>query len=146
MLTNFRRCLTETNVKLVTLIKFVDFVCCVKKKKEKEDLKDVLNVLSHWPGWAAAERGQVFLLLLHLQHQHQAGILILQEVQQEGHEVVDDVGLVALSACVYVNGYPWVFQSNPLQNKKNKQVNSQDASFSKQRTGCICTYTGSTTQ
>lgn len=78
------------------------------------------NVLSHWPGRAAAERGQVFLLLLDLQHQHQARILIFQVVEQEGHEVVDDIGLVALSACVHVNGYTGVFQCNPLRVGKEK--------------------------
>ncbi len=65
--------------------------------------------LSHWPGWAAAKRGQVFLLLLGLQHRHQARVLIFQVVEQEGHEVVDDVGLIALSACVHINGYTGVF-------------------------------------
>lgn len=67
------------------------------------------NLLSHGPGRAAAKRGQMSLLLLGLQHGHQAGVLILQVVQQEGHEVVDDVGLVALSARVHVNRYLWIF-------------------------------------
>lgn len=67
------------------------------------------NILSHWPGRAAAKRGQMSLLLLGLQHRHQAGVLVFQVVQQEGHEVVDDIGLVALSARVHINCYSWVF-------------------------------------
>lgn len=51
----------------------------------------------------------MFLLLLDLQHQYQAGILIFQVVQQESHEVVDDVGLIALSTCVHINGNTGVF-------------------------------------
>lgn len=54
------------------------------------------------------------LLLLGLQHGHQAGVLILQVVQQEGHEVVDDVGLVALAARVHVDGEAGVPQGQPL--------------------------------
>lgn len=56
----------------------------------------------------------MLLLLLHLQHHHQAGILVLQEVEQEGHEVVDDVGLVALPAGVHVDGNAGVLQGDPL--------------------------------
>lgn len=67
------------------------------------------NLLSHRPGWAAAQGREVFLLLLDLEHQHQAGILIFQVVQQKGHEVVDDVGLIALSTRVHVNGDIGVF-------------------------------------
>lgn len=67
------------------------------------------NILSHWPGRAAAQRGEVSLLILGLQHGHQAGVLILQVVQQEGHEVVDDIGLIALSACVHINCYTGPF-------------------------------------
>lgn len=61
-------------------------------------------LLSHGPRRAAAQRRQVRLLLLDLQHQHQARVLVAEEVQQEDQEVVDDVGLVALSARVHVDG------------------------------------------
>lgn len=57
----------------------------------------------------------MFLLLLHLQHLHQAGVLLLQVVQEEDHEVVNDVGFIALSARVHVDGDAWVLQGNPLE-------------------------------
>lgn len=76
--------------------------------------------LSHGPGRAAAERRKVFLLLLHLQHQDQAGILLPQVVQQEDHEVVDDVGLVTLPASVYIDGDAGVLQCNPLEGQKGR--------------------------
>lgn len=50
------------------------------------------------------------LLLLHLQHEHQAGVLVTEEVEQEHQEVVDDVGLVALPAGVHVDGQAGVAQ------------------------------------
>lgn len=71
-------------------------------------------LLSHGPRWAAAQRGQVWLLLLHLQHEHQAGVLVTEEVEQEHQEVVDDVGLVALPARVHVDGQAGVAESEPL--------------------------------
>lgn len=71
-------------------------------------------LLSHGPRWAAAQRGQVWLLLLHLQHEHQAGVLVAEEVQQEHQEVVDDVGLVALPARVHVDGQAGIAESEPL--------------------------------
>lgn len=63
----------------------------------------------------------MFLLLLVLQHHHQAGILVFQEVEQEGHEVVDDVGLITLSACVHIYSYSGVFQCDPLRVKKKRE-------------------------
>lgn len=54
------------------------------------------------------------LLLLHLQHEHQAGVLVAEEVEQEDQEVVDDVGLVALPARVHVDGEAGVSQRQPL--------------------------------
>lgn len=72
------------------------------------------SLLSHGPGRAAAEGRQVRLLLLHLQHQDQTGILVAQEVEQEDQEVVDDVGLVALPAGVHVDGQAGIPQSQPL--------------------------------
>lgn len=74
----------------------------------------VFALLSHGPWRAAAEWGQVWLLLLDLQHQHQAGVLVTEEVQQEHQEVVDDVGLVALPASVHVDGQAGIAQSQPL--------------------------------
>lgn len=74
--------------------------------------------LSHWPWRAAAERGKMLLLLLDFKHQHQAGILVLQVVKQERHEVVDDICLIALSASVHINCYIGVFQCNPLKERK----------------------------
>lgn len=71
-------------------------------------------LLSHGPRWAAAQRRQVWLLLLHLQHEHQAGVLVTEEVQQEHQEVVDDVGLVALSTCVHIDGQARIAESEPL--------------------------------
>lgn len=62
----------------------------------------------------------MLLLLLDFQHQHQAGILVLQVVQQERHEVVDDVCLIALPACVHVNCYVGVFQGNPLKERRGE--------------------------
>lgn len=79
------------------------------------------NSLSHWPRWAAAERRQVFLLLLNLQHQHQVGVLVFQVVKQERHEVVNDIRLVALPACVKIYCYTGVFQCNPLETKKDEK-------------------------
>lgn len=67
----------------------------------------------------------MFLLLLDLQHHHQAGILVSQEVEQEGHEVVDDVGLITLSARVHVNGNAGVFQGNPLRVGKDNTGKSE---------------------
>lgn len=64
----------------------------------------------------------MLLLLLDLQHHHQAGILPFQVVEQESHEVIDDVGLVALSACVHINGYTGVFQRDPLEAGKDLQL------------------------
>lgn len=60
----------------------------------------------------------MFLLLLDLEHHHKAGILVFQEVEQEGHEVVDDIGLVTLSARVHVNGNAGVFEGDPLRVEK----------------------------
>lgn len=60
----------------------------------------------------------MFLLLLDLKHHHQAGILVFQEIEQKGHEVVDDVGLVTLSARVHINGNARVFQGDPLRMEK----------------------------
>jgi len=56
----------------------------------------------------------MFLLLLHLQHQHQTGILVPQIVEKEDHEVVDNIGLIALSTCVYIDGNAGILQRNPL--------------------------------
>lgn len=56
----------------------------------------------------------MLLLLLHLQHQHQTGILVSQKVEKEDHEVVDDIGLIALSTCVYIDGNVGILQCNPL--------------------------------
>lgn len=67
----------------------------------------------------------MFLLLLDLQHHHQAGIPVSQEVEQEGHEVVDDVGLVTLSARVHVDGNAGVFQGNPLRDRKGNKGKSE---------------------
>lgn len=55
------------------------------------------------------------LLLLHLQHKHQAGVLVAEEVQQEHQEVIDDVGLVALPACVHIDGQIGIPQGQPLK-------------------------------
>lgn len=63
-----------------------------------------------------------------LQHHHQAGILVFQEVEQEGHEVVDDVGLVTLPARVHVYSYTGVFQCNPLRVKKKKKEREKEHS------------------
>lgn len=71
-------------------------------------------LLSHGPGGAAAEGGQVRLLLLHLQHQHQARVPVAEEVEQEHQEIVDDVGLVALPARVHVDGQAGIAQGQPL--------------------------------
>lgn len=60
----------------------------------------------------------MFLLFLDLQHQHQAGVLVPQIVQQEDHEVVDNIGLVALSARVHINRYAGILQRNPLRIKR----------------------------
>lgn len=80
-------------------------------------------LLSHGPRWAAAQWRQVRLLLLHLQHEHQAGVLVTEEVQQEHQEVVDDVGLVALTASVHVDGQAGVAESEPLaDNPENKDI------------------------
>lgn len=84
-----------------------------------------LLLLAHGPRRAAAQRGQVWLLLLHLQHQHQAGVLVTEEVEQEHQEVVDDVGLVALPARVHVDGQAGVPQGQPLrgvQGRRRKQT------------------------
>lgn len=81
-----------------------------------------LLLLSHGPGWAAAQRGQVWLLLLDLQHEHQAGVLVAEEVQQEHQEVVDDVGLVALPARVHVDGQTGIPQSQPLDSGEGRQT------------------------
>lgn len=63
----------------------------------------------------------MFLLLLVLQHHHQVGILVFQEVKQEGHEVVDDVGLVTLPARVHVYSYTGIFQCDPLRVEKKRE-------------------------
>ena len=60
----------------------------------------------------------MFLLLLDLQHQRQTGILVPQVVEQEDHEVVDDISLIALSAGVHINGYAGVLQCNPLHGRE----------------------------
>lgn len=81
-----------------------------------------LLLLSHGPRWAAAQRGQMWLLLLDLQHEHQAGVLVTQEVQQENQEVVDDVGLVALPARVHVDGQVGISQSQPLKDVQQAEI------------------------
>lgn len=63
----------------------------------------------------------MFLLLLSLQHQHQVGVLVFQVVKQERHEVVNDIRLVALPACVKIYCYTGVFQCNPLETKKDEK-------------------------
>lgn len=82
-------------------------------------------LLSHRPRWAAAQRRQVWLLLLHLQHEHQAGVLVTEEVQQEHQEVVDDVGLVALPACVHVDGQAGIAESKPLVDNAGTRTRSR---------------------
>lgn len=82
------------------------------------------HVLSHRPRWAAAQWRQVWLLLLHLQHEHQAGILVTEEVQQEHQEVVDDVGLVALPACVHIDGQAGIAESEPLVDNASTRTRS----------------------
>lgn len=79
-----------------------------------------LLLLSHGPRRAAAEWRQVGLLLLDLQHEHQAGVLVTEEVQQEHQEVVDDVGLVALAARVHVDGQAGIAQSEPLDGAEQR--------------------------
>lgn len=81
-----------------------------------------LLLLSHGPRRAAAERRQVRLLLLDLQHEHQTGVLVAQEVQQKDQEVVDDVGLVALSARVHVDGQAGVAERQPLHKTGREAV------------------------
>lgn len=76
-----------------------------------------LRSLSHGPRRAAAQRRKVRLLLLDLQHEHQAGVLVAEEVEQEDQEVVDDVGLVALPARVHVDGQAGVSEREPLDKK-----------------------------
>ncbi len=78
--------------------------------------------LSHGPWRAAAQRGQVWLLLLDLQHEHQARVLVTEEVQQEHQEVVDDVGLVALSARVHIDGQVGIPQSQPLHRTEGSRA------------------------
>lgn len=60
------------------------------------------------------------LLLLHLQHQDQARVLVAQEVEQEDQEVVDDVGLVALPAGVHVDRHARVPQGQPLDRDRDR--------------------------
>lgn len=79
-------------------------------------------LLSHGPWRTAAQRRQVRLLLLDLQHQHQAGVLVAEEVQQEDQEVVDDIGLVALSARVHVDSQAGVPQREPLGKRGSDSV------------------------
>lgn len=79
-------------------------------------------LLSHGPWRAAAERWQVWLLLLDLQHEHQAGVLVTEEVQQEHQKVVDDVGLIALPACVHVDGQTGIPQSQPLEEDSRDRI------------------------
>lgn len=62
------------------------------------------------------------LLLLDLQHQHQTRVLVAKEVEQKDQEVVDDVGLVALSARVHVDGQAGVAQRQPLGQKKKQET------------------------
>lgn len=81
-------------------------------------------LLSHGPRWAAAQRGQVWLLLLHLQHEHEAGVLVAEKVQQEHQEVVDDVGLVALPARVHVDRQAGIAESEPLVDNTRTMTSS----------------------
>jgi len=37
-----------------------------------------------------------------------------QIVEKEDHEVVDNIGLIALSTCVYIDGNAGILQRNPL--------------------------------
>lgn len=61
----------------------------------------------------------MWLLLLDLQHEHQAGVLVAEEVEQEDQEVVDDVGLVALPARVHVDSQARVSERQPLDKRGN---------------------------
>lgn len=63
----------------------------------------------------------MWLLLLDLQHEHQAGVLVTEEVQQEHQEVVYDVGLIALPTCVHVDGQTGIPQSQPLDRRQEKR-------------------------
>lgn len=65
------------------------------------------------------------LLLLDLQHEHQAGVLVTKEVQQEHQEVVDDVGLIALPACVHVDGQTRIAESQPLVDREDERDRQQ---------------------
>lgn len=64
----------------------------------------------------------MWLLLLDLQHEHQAGVLVTQEVQQENQEVVNDVGLVALPARVHVDGQVGISQGQPLKDVQQTEI------------------------
>lgn len=59
--------------------------------------------------------------------------LVSQVVEQEDHEVVDDVCLVALPACVHVDGNAGVLQRNPLCERERERVGEED----KERNGII---------
>lgn len=85
-----------------------------------------LLLLSHGPWWAAAQWGQVRLLLLDLQHEHQAGVLVTEEVQQKHQEVVDDVGLIALPACVHVDGQTRIAKSQPLVDREEETQTAEE--------------------
>lgn len=85
-----------------------------------------LLLLSHGPWWAAAQWGQVRLLLLDLQHEHQAGVLVTEEVQQEHQEVVDDVGLIAFPACVHVDGQTRIAESQPLVDREEETQTAEE--------------------
>lgn len=64
----------------------------------------------------------MWLLLLDLQHEHQAGVLVAEEVQQEHQEVVDDIGLIALPARVHVDGQTGIPQSQPLEEDSRDRI------------------------
>ena len=79
-------------------------------------------LLFHLPFGEAAERAEVFDLLLVSQHQVELRMFYPEEVQEVRHEVIDDVCLVALSQSVQVDCCMGETQRKPLKgNKIGKQ-------------------------